>query len=217
MIFTIKYVLWKLKPILVPRSNILKIIDLIKKKVWVGIQGRSNALYLNRWFTVPKKYGSRWFIQDLKPVNKVTRRNSGVGPMVDEFTEAFANQAIYSIRDLYFGKDHFQLVVDNQDITTMRSAIGLLWMCTRPQGAMNSVTHMINAMNKMLWDYIPEIKMPFLDDILMKGCVVEEKDETMDNRGCRMIVVDHIFYCEKVLWKLEDVHLTLSEEKSTFG
>ena len=59
--------------------------------------------------------------------------------------------------------------------------------------------------------------MLFLDDILIKGCVVEEKDETMDDRGCRKFVVDHIHDCEKVLRKLEDVHLTISREKSAFG
>ena len=51
----------------------------------------------------------------------------------------------------------------------------------------------------------------------MKGCAVEEKDETMDDRGCRKFVVDHIHDCEKVLRKLEDVHLTLSREKSALG
>ena len=54
-----------------------------------------------------------------------------------------------------------------------------------------------------------------LDDIPMKGCVVEEKDETMDDRGCRKFIVDHICDFKKVLQKLEDVHLTLSGEKST--
>ena len=90
-------------------------------------------------------------------------------------------------------------------------------MCTLPQGATKSVAHMMNVMNKVLRDCISEITMPFLDDIPMKGCVVEEKDETMDDRGFRKFVVDHIHDCEKVLRNLEDVHLTLSEEKSTFG
>ena len=58
---------------------------------------------------------------------------------------------------------------------------------------------MMNVMNKVLRDYIPEIKMSFLDDIPMKGCAVEENDETMDDRGCRKFVVDHIRDCEKVL------------------
>ena len=61
---------------------------------------------------------------------------------------------------------------------------------------------MMNAMNKVLRDCIPEITMPFLDDIPMKGCAVEEKDETMDDRGCRKFMVDHIHDCEKVLRKL---------------
>ena len=90
-------------------------------------------------------------------------------------------------------------------------------MCTLPQGATNSVAHMMNAMNKVLRDCISEIMMPFLNDIPMKGCAIEEEDETMDDRGCRKFVVDHIRDCEKVLRKLEDVHLTLSGEKTTFG
>ena len=79
---------------------------------------------------------------------------------------------------------------------------------------MNSITHMMNAMNKVLWDYIPEITMSFLDEIPMKGCAVEEKDETTDDMGCRKFVVDHIHDWEKVLRKLEYVHLTLFREKS---
>ena len=38
-------------------------------------------------------------------------------------------------------------------------------MCTLPQGGTNSVAHMVNAMNKVLRDCIPDITMPFLDDI----------------------------------------------------
>ena len=53
-------------------------------------------------------------------------------------------------------------------------------MCTLPQLATNSVAHMMNAMNKVLQDCIPEITMLFLDDIPMKGCA-----ETMDDRGLR--------------------------------
>jgi hypothetical protein len=63
----------------------------------------SNAPYSNRWFTVPKKDGSLKFIQDLQPLNKVTIRNAGIGPIVDNFVEAFAGRAIYSMADLYSG------------------------------------------------------------------------------------------------------------------
>ena len=76
---------------------------------------------------------------------------------------------------------------------------------------------MLNAMNKVLRDCIPEITMPFLDDILMKECAIEEKDETMDDQGCQKFIINHIYDWEKLLRKLEDVGLTLSGEKSAFG
>ena len=217
VIFTIPHVPWNLKPIPVPRAHIPKLIELLKEKVEMGILEPSNAPYSNRWFTVPKKNGTLRFIQDLQPVNKVTIRNAGIGPSVDEFAEAFAGRSIYSIGDLYSGYDQFQLAVDSRDITTMRTPIGLVRMCTLPQGATNSVAHMVNAMNKVLRDCIPDIMMPFLDDIPIKGSLEEEKDESKDEAGCRRFVMDHIKDCEKVLKKLEDANLTFSGEKSAFG
>ena len=217
VIFTVDHVPWSLKPIPIPRAYIPKLIELLKEKVAMGVLEPSSAPYSNRWFTVPKKNGSLRFIQDLQPVNKVTIRNSGVGPIVDEFAEEFAGRAIYSIGDLYSGYDQFQLVVGSRDITTMRTPIGLVRMCTLPQGATNSVAHIMNAMNKVLRDCIPEITMPFLDDIPIKGCAVDEKEESTDAQGCRKFVADHIRDCEKVLQRLEEAQLTLSGEKSMFG
>ena len=59
VIFTIDHVPWNLKPILVPRAHIPKVIDFLKEKVAMGILEPSNAPYSNRWFTVLKKNGSR--------------------------------------------------------------------------------------------------------------------------------------------------------------
>ena len=86
-----------------------------------------------------KKSGSLRFIQDLQAVNIVMIQNSGVGPVVDSFVESFAGTTIYSMADLYSGYDQFQLAMDSRDITTMCTPIGLVRMCTLPQGAMNSV------------------------------------------------------------------------------
>ena len=217
IIFTVPHMPWNLKPIPVPRAHIPKLIELLKEKVQMGILEPSNAPYSNRWFTVPKKNGSLRFIQDLQPVNKVTIRNSGVGPVVDSFAESFAGRAIYSMVDLYSGYDQFQLAMDSRDITTMRTPIGLVRMCTLPQGATNSVAHMMNGMNKVLRDHIPHRTMPFLDDIPIKGCLEEEKDEEIGLDGCRKFVSDHIADCEDILKNLEEAHLTISGEKSSFG
>ncbi|KAL3688083.1 hypothetical protein R1sor_014392 [Riccia sorocarpa] len=55
---------------------------------------------------------------------------------------------------------------------------------------------------------------PVIDDV---GCVVEEKDETLDDTGCRKFVSDHNRDVGKILNRLREVHLTLSGEKSRFG
>jgi hypothetical protein len=116
--------------------------ELLKQKMEMGILEPSSALYLNQWFTVPKKNGTLRFIQELQPVNKVTIRNAGVGPTIDEFAEAFAGRSIYSVGDLYSGYDQFQLAIESRDLTTMRTPLGLVRMCTLPRGT-NSVADMV--------------------------------------------------------------------------
>ncbi|KAL3680762.1 hypothetical protein R1sor_023718 [Riccia sorocarpa] len=217
VIFTVPHVPWDLKPIPVPRAMLPKLIDLLKEKMQMGILEPSMAPYSSRWFTVPKKNGSLHFIQDLQPANSVTIRNVGTGPIIDDVVDEFAGRAIYSVGDLYSGYDQFQLAVESRDFTTIRTPLGLMRMCTLPQGATNSVAHMQNAMHKVLREFVPEITIPFLDDIPMKGCATEEKDETVDATGCRKFVNDHIRDVGKILNRLREVHLTLSGEKSRFG
>ncbi|KAL3694614.1 hypothetical protein R1sor_008265 [Riccia sorocarpa] len=217
VIFTIPHVPWDLKPIPVPRAMLPKLIDLLKEKMQMGILEPSMVPYSSRWFTVPKKNGSLRFIQDLQPANSVTIRNVGTGPIIDDVVDEFAGRAIYSIGDLYSGYDQFQLAVESRDLTTIRTPLGLMRMCTLPQGATNSVAHMQNAMHKVLREFVPKITIPFLDDIPMKGCATEEKNETLDATGCRKFVSDHIRDVGKILNRLREVHLTLSGEKSRFG
>ncbi|KAL2624278.1 hypothetical protein R1flu_008523 [Riccia fluitans] len=121
VIFTVPYVPWDLKPIPVPKALLPKLIELLKEKIEMEILEPSIGPYSNRWFIVPKKSGALRFIQDMQPANKVTIRNMGSGLVVDEFAEAFARRAIYSMGDLYSGYDQFQLAVESRDITTMRT------------------------------------------------------------------------------------------------
>lgn len=217
VIFTIPHVPWDLKPIPVPKALLPKLVSLLKEKIQMGILEPSMAPYSNRWFTVPKKSGALRFIQDMQPANKVTIRNKGSGPIEDEVAEAFARHAIYSIGDLYSRYDQFQLASESRDLTTMKTPLGLMRMCTLPQGATNSVAHMQSAMNQILREFVPEKTIPFVDDIPIKGCKEEVKDLTEDADGCRKFVKDHIEDVEKILKRLEEVDLTLSLEKSKFG
>ena len=43
---------------------------------------------------------------------------------------------------------------------------------------------MVNTMNKVLRDCIPDITMLFLDDISIKRCLEEVKDKSVEGDGC---------------------------------
>ena len=217
VIFTVPHVPWDLKPISVPWALLPKLVDLLKEKVRMGILEPSMAPYSNRWFTVLKKSEALRFIQDMQLANKVTIRNKGSGPNVDEVAEAFAGHAIYSIGDLYSGYDQFQLAFESRDLTTMKTPLGLVRMCTLPQGATNSVAHMQNAMNQILKDFVPEKTISFVDDIPIKGCEEAKRDSTVQDNECRAFVNEHIKDVDRILSRLEEVDLTLSIEKSKFG
>ncbi|KAL3682680.1 hypothetical protein R1sor_000702 [Riccia sorocarpa] len=154
---------------------------------------------------------------DLRPIPVPRAHLPKLIELLKEKMEAFAGRAVYSMGDLYSGYDQFQLAEGSRDVTTMKTPLGLLRMCTLPQGATNSVAHMMNGMNKVLRDFIPEKTMPFLDNVPIKGCREDEKDETLDSRGCRRYVSEHIEDCEKILKRLDEMNLTLSGAKSTFG
>ena len=66
-------------------------------------------------------------------------------------------------------------------------------------------------------DCIMDIPMPFLDDIPIKGCQEDTKEETVGEDGCRRFIPDHIANYEKILDRLEGARITISREKSTFG
>jgi hypothetical protein len=144
----------------------------------------------NDYFPLPSKFEMRYLKKMGSP--EVTIRNMDSNLILDEFVEPFAGRAIYSMGYLYLSYDQFQLAVENKDLTTLQMPLGLLRMCKIPQRATNSFAHLMNTMNKVLRDFIPEKIMSFLDNVPIKGCIEEEKDETLDSKGCWKFVADCI-------------------------
>ena len=80
----------------------------------------SQGPYRNRYFLVqkPKKEKvEHRFINDVQLLNKVTIRDSGMPPSVDEFSEDFAGYPITSSIDYY--SDYYQIPLDrkSRDLT----------------------------------------------------------------------------------------------------
>ena len=54
-------------------------------------------------------------------------------------------------------------------------------------------------MSKMLHEYIPNVTMPFLDNIPIEGCLERGKYEIMDWNGCQSFVIYNTNDCECIL------------------
>jgi hypothetical protein len=107
--------------------------------------------------------------------------------------------------------------MQSRDLTTMWTPLGLVKMCTLPQGTTNSVAHMMNGMNEVLRDFILEKTMPFLDDIPIKGCIDEKNDETMDKKGWRKFFFRSYYKLWKDVVKIGRSAFNFIWIKSIFG
>ena len=217
VLFTVPHVPWKLRPLPVPRAHYDQLVALLRRRLATRVLEPSSGPYACRWFTVPKKDNKLRFIQDLQPANQVVIRHSGVAPLIEDYIDEFAARSVYSILDLFSGYDQFQLEVASRDLTALQTPLGLLRMAVTPQGGTTSVGHVVNAVNEIFKDFIPQKMRPFVDDIPVKGARTEEKDETEVRPGVRRFVADHIADVDAILGRGEEVGLTFSGEKGAFG
>lgn len=116
----------------------------------------------------------------------------------------------------FFDYDQFQLTSKSRDLTTMKTLLELMKMCTLLQGATNSIVHMQNAMNQILRDFVLEKIILFVDDILITDCKEENKDLTLDVDGCKRFMKDDIEDVEQILKNLKKMDLILFIDKSKF-
>jgi hypothetical protein len=102
---TIEHIPWSFKNIPIPPGIKNDVMDLLKEKIDAGVYKQSQLSYRARWFCVPKKSGKLRIVHDLQPLNKVTIRDAGLPPIVDDFVEPFAGHQCYTVFDLFWGFD----------------------------------------------------------------------------------------------------------------
>jgi hypothetical protein len=130
------------------------------------------------------------FINDVQPLNRVTLRDSGMPPSVDEFSEDFAGFPIISAID-YFS-DYYQIPLDkcSRDLTAFLSVLGLVRMTQLLQGWRNSVGTFQRVIGKIHYRQIPHEVRPFVDDVVIKGPKIRYNNEEIAP-GIRRFVYEY--------------------------
>jgi hypothetical protein len=81
---TVPHTPWEFKNIPIPPGIRVKVIELLKAKVETGVYEASESSYRCRWFCVLKKNGKLRIIHDLQLLNKVSIRDAGLLPILDD-------------------------------------------------------------------------------------------------------------------------------------
>jgi len=128
VIHTIPHSPWQQQNLRLPKAMQETATAIVKEKLEDGTLEFSQGPYRNRYFLVEKKDGTWRFINDIQQLNKVTIRDCGMPPSVDEFSEDFAGYPITSAIDYYSG--YYEISLDNKsrDLTAFLTGVGLVRM-----------------------------------------------------------------------------------------
>jgi hypothetical protein len=170
VIHTVPHTPWQQQNLRLPKAIQDAATAHVKEKLDHGILELSQGPYRSRYFLVGKKVDGEWrFINDVQPLNRVTIRDSGMPPAVDEFSEDFAGYPIISAIDYFSGYYQISLDKRSRDLTAFLTDLGLVRMTRLPQGWTNSVATFQRVIGKVHYRQIPDEARAFVDDVVLKN------------------------------------------------
>jgi len=196
---------WEYCNIPIPPGIHERVIQLLRDKIAARLYEPAQSSYYSKWFCVMKKNGKIRIVHDLQPLNKVTIRDAGVPPILDDFVKPFAGQQCYTVFDLFSGFDAHQLHPDSRDLTSFMTPLGLLRHTAMPQGYTNSPSEFQNCTSFILQDEIPHVANVFIDDLTIKGPETRYNDangnaETLPaNPGIRHFIWGHAIDVHRIM------------------
>jgi hypothetical protein len=217
---TIPHTPWQCKNIPIPPGILTKVIDLLKQKMDAGVYEPIQSSYRSRWFCVLKKNGNLRIVHDLQLLNKVTIRDAGILPIVDDFVEGLAGRQCYTVFDLFWGFDARKVDPTSRDLMAFMTPLGLLRLTSLPMGFTNSPAEFQKCMVFILQDEIPETANIFIDDFPIKGPVSQYLDsngnpETIaGNPGIRRFIWEHATDVHRIMHRFKCAGATFSPKKA---
>ena len=217
---TIPNIPWEYKNIPIPPGIIDKVLDVLKLKMAAGVYEQSQSSYRSRWFVVLKKSGKLRIVHDLQPLNKVTIRDAGMLPIVDDFVEGFAGYQCYTVFDLFWGFDARKIHPISRDLTAFMTPLGLLQITSLPTGFTNSPAEFQKCMTMVLHDEIPHKAHIFIDDLPIKGpksqyLDKEGKPEVLkENPRIRRFIWEHALDVHRIMHKVACAGATFAAAKA---
>ncbi len=192
------------------------IAEMIKNRIKNDVLKLCYEFYRNSWFLFKKKKKEKYrLINVVLKMNRVIIRNANLFSAINEFSEEFADCAIVSFVNLFFEYDQLSLIEKCRDMIAFMTSFDLMRMTTILMKTINSVTHFIRIVNKIIADHVFHHALSFIDDIEMKKSKITYNDEFIVSE-IRRYVMKHIQWLNDVLTNIEKIDCIIFEEKSQF-
>jgi len=217
---TLPHTPWEYRNIPIPPGILEKVITLLKLKIAAGVYEQSQSSYRSRWFVVLKKNGKLRIVHDLQPLNKVSVRDAGTLPILDDFVDGFAGHQCYTVFDLYSGFDARKIHIKSRELTAFMTPLGLLQLTVLPQGFTNSPAEFQKCMVMVLQDEIPNTANIFIDDLPIKGPRTQYLDEggkpevLKENPGIRRFIWEHAQDVHRIMHRIKCAGATFAATKA---
>ena len=148
-----------------------------------------------------KSNGKLRIVHDLQQLNKVTIKDAGLPPKIEEFVDSFAGRACYGLGDIMGGYDERELEPVSRPLKTFETPLGRLQLTRLPQGATNSVAVYQAQMTWILQEELPEHVGIFIDDGGIKGPRSDYGGERLsENKNIRQFIWEYTITLERILF-----------------
>ncbi|MBW0556012.1 hypothetical protein O181_095727 [Austropuccinia psidii MF-1] len=208
---------WKKKLIPIPKPIIPHFIEFVRERIRTGLYDQSTSSYTSPVFCAAKSNGKLRNPNDLQDLNKVTIKDAGLPPHIEEFGDAFSGRACYGLGDIMGGYDERELEISKRPLTTLETPLVRLKLTILPQGATNSVAVYQAQMTGILQEEIPDNLGIFIDDGGIKGPRATYNNETLqENNLIRRFIWEYAVTLYRILFRIEEAVLTISGIKFAF-
>jgi len=217
---TVPHTPWQHRNRPVPPGIADEVIKVLKLKMDAGVYEHSQSSYRSRWFVVEKKNKKLRIVHDLQPLNKITIKDAGMLPILDDFVENFAGRQCYTVFDLFWGFDARKIHPKSRGMTAFSTPLGLLQITSLPTGFTNSPAEFQNCMSFILQDEIPHVANIFIDDLPIKGPASQYLDargnpETLaENPGIRRFIWEHAQDVHRIMHRILKAGATFAANKA---
>lgn len=164
----------------VPPSVLTEVKSHIEDLLEKGIIQPSSSPYSSPIVLVRKKSGDIRLCIDYRRLNSITKRDSFPLPRIDECLDALGGSKYFSTLDLASG--YHQVAMDDEDKakTAFTCPFGLYEWNRMPMGLCNSPATFQRLMQSVMQEYIFNILLVYLDDLLLYSKTFSDHLRTLE-------------------------------------